>query len=153
MPNMSTTARRTCLMILGMHRSGTSAVTRITGLLGAALPRTVLDPAPDNPTGFWESPGLIALNDRIIARLDNNWDDWRKLRLDRLTEADLAEFEDALHATVESEFACAPMFAIKDPRVCRLASLYCNALARRDITPRFLLMVRNPLAVMESLAS
>jgi glycosyltransferase involved in cell wall biosynthesis len=153
MPNTYTTARRTCLMILGMHRSGTSAVTRITGLLGAALPRTVLDPAPDNPTGFWESPGLIALNDRIIARLDNNWDDWRKLRLDRLTEADLAGFEDALHATVESEFACAPMFAIKDPRVCRLASLYSDALARRGITPRFLLMVRNPLAVMESLAS
>ena len=35
-------ARRTCLIVLGMHRSGTSALARVLNLLGASLPNRML---------------------------------------------------------------------------------------------------------------
>jgi hypothetical protein len=33
---------RTCIVVLGMHRSGTSAPTRVLSILGAAMPRHVM---------------------------------------------------------------------------------------------------------------
>ena len=47
------------LMVLGMHRSGTSALTRIFSLLGADLPKNLMPPSPANKTGYWESQDLM----------------------------------------------------------------------------------------------
>jgi hypothetical protein len=49
---------RVCLLVLGVHRSGTSAVTRVLSILGAALPRTLLGAGPSNESGHWESEKL-----------------------------------------------------------------------------------------------
>jgi hypothetical protein len=55
------------VMVLGMHRSGTSAVTRVINLLGVPLGRADDQySAPDNPSGHWESLRLCALNDVIL---------------------------------------------------------------------------------------
>ncbi|MFY7850700.1 MAG: hypothetical protein ACOVQ6_02790, partial [Brevundimonas sp.] len=45
---------RSALVVAGMHRSGTSAVARLLSLAGGALPGNIIQPGPDNPTGFWE---------------------------------------------------------------------------------------------------
>ncbi|HEY5988974.1 MAG TPA: sulfotransferase [Streptosporangiaceae bacterium] len=55
------------VLVLGMHRSGTSVVTRVIALLGLPLCREEdRYAAPDNPTGHWESTSLIAFNDRLL---------------------------------------------------------------------------------------
>lgn len=40
---------RRAIVVLGIHRSGMPALTRIIGLLGAGLPRTLMPPTVDNP--------------------------------------------------------------------------------------------------------
>ncbi len=63
------------VVVLGMHRSGTSAVTRILNLLGADLgPADDLLTEYDNPAGHWESKALVACNDRILAAFGRSWD-------------------------------------------------------------------------------
>jgi hypothetical protein len=73
------------VVVLGMHRSGTSVVTRVIALLGLSLCREEdLYAAPDNPTGHWESTSLVAFNDRLLnlfggipaapAAVDNGWE-------------------------------------------------------------------------------
>src|ERR1019366_7940994 len=58
-----------------MHRSGTSAVSRILNLLGADLgPEGDLLTEYDNPAGHWESKALVACNDRILAAFGRSWD-------------------------------------------------------------------------------
>src|SRR3954447_18430199 len=55
-------------LVLGMHRSGTSAATRVINLLGAHLCRAD-DLLPDlrgNPRGHWESSTLVDVNDRLL---------------------------------------------------------------------------------------
>src|SRR5437762_1230512 len=42
------------IMVVGMHRAGTSALTRGLTALGVDLGEHLLLPGADNPTGYWE---------------------------------------------------------------------------------------------------
>ena len=44
---------RTCLFVLGMHRSGTSALTRVLSIAGAKLPASLMDAGKGNNGGHW----------------------------------------------------------------------------------------------------
>ena len=61
--------------VLGMHRSGTSLLTRVLNLLGVGLgPEGHLMPADKfNPKGFWEHHGIVNLNDEILETLGGTW--------------------------------------------------------------------------------
>ena len=62
------------VVVLGMHRSGTSVVARIINLLGLPLCRVDdLSSGPDNPTGHWESGSLLKFNDRLLKMLGGSW--------------------------------------------------------------------------------
>jgi hypothetical protein len=62
--------------VLGMHRSGTSAVTRVVNLLGVPIGREqrLMPIQPDNPAGFWEHLALMQVNDAVLERLGGAWD-------------------------------------------------------------------------------
>lgn len=150
---LTTGQKRKCVLILGMHRSGTSALTRVVNLLGAALPKTLLGPGPGNETGHWEPMRLIALHDAMLAEAGSSWDDWRKLDLDRqLPPERLTHYRSEIRRLIEEEFGAAPLFVLKEPRICRFVPLYLDVLARMDVTVRPLLAVRHPAAVAASLA-
>lgn len=63
------------MIVAGVHRSGTSAVTRVLNLLGLGLTRAddMMHPTPDNTSGHWESFTLMRINDRLLARLGAAW--------------------------------------------------------------------------------
>ena len=63
-------AGRTGVLVLGMHRSGTSALTRLLNLHGAALGDELMPARCDNPTGFWEHSAAVAIHERLLAALD-----------------------------------------------------------------------------------
>src|SRR5687768_17060793 len=67
--------QRRAFVVVGMHRSGTSAMTRTLTLLGASLPQGIMSAHEDNPTGFWEPQSVADLNDEILQALDSEWDD------------------------------------------------------------------------------
>ena len=71
--------QRICLLVLGMHRSGTSAMTRVISLLGADLPKTLLGEGLGNEAGHWEPAPLVTHHDWLLEQLASRWDDWRKL--------------------------------------------------------------------------
>ncbi|MBU8870992.1 MAG: sulfotransferase [Gemmatimonadales bacterium] len=72
---MSERGNNNPLLITGMHRSGTSMVTRLLNLCGLHLgdPRRLLKAQPDNPQGFWENLDFVTLDDRILARMNGAW--------------------------------------------------------------------------------
>ena len=61
--------------MLGMHRSGTSAMTRLLSLAGAALPHKIMRPNAFNELGYWEPLAVAEFNDEVLRRLDSRWDD------------------------------------------------------------------------------
>ena len=66
----------TGVVILGMHRSGTSAVAGFLAKAGffAGEDADLLEAAEDNPKGFFERADVNALNDNFLAELDGAWD-------------------------------------------------------------------------------
>jgi len=73
------------ILILGMHRSGTSALTRVVSLMGAALPKSILGKNHSNLRGHWESEVLIKSHEAFLARFDSDWKDWQRLKMPRKT--------------------------------------------------------------------
>ena len=72
-------ARRQAILVLGMHRSGTSALGGVVSMLGAAAPKTLLPANGGNPRGYWESLPLERANNDLLASAGSRWDDWRAL--------------------------------------------------------------------------
>ena len=68
-----------------MHRSGTSALTRVLNLVGCDLPRTLVAPKQDNIAGFWESQAVVELNQAILTSAGSAWNDWRPFDTDWYT--------------------------------------------------------------------
>lgn len=139
------------ILVLGMHRSGTSAVTRVLNLLGAALPKNLHPAGRGNEAGHWEPDRLIGLHDRMLREAGSRWDDWRAFDPAELEPARLDFFRVELARLVEEEYGEAPLFVLKDPRICRFVPLYEEIFAGAGITPRFIQIVRNPLDVAASL--
>ena len=67
-------AKKKAIIILGMHRSGTSAVTRICNLLGADLGSKLLKAIKgNNDKGFFEHRDVVDVNDKILYEMDSSW--------------------------------------------------------------------------------
>src|SRR4051794_4592372 len=65
----------TAILVLGMHRSGTSAIARMLNLCGADLGRDLLPAKADNERGFWENKAILALNEKLLENLNLRWHD------------------------------------------------------------------------------
>jgi hypothetical protein len=144
-------ARPQGVLVLGMHRSGTSAMTRVLNLLGCALPDNLLGAGDGNELGHWESAAAVALNDEILESAGSNWQDWGPINDDWRGSGLRAEMLGRVIKVVENHKALGPLFALKDPRLCRLADLWLESMDAASVEPLVILMLRNPLEVVASL--
>ncbi len=143
---------RQAILVLGMHRSGTSAVTRVISLLGADLPSNLMPPVKDNnEAGFWESMDVYCLNDEILAGAGSRWDDWRRFNPAWVRSPTKQAFNARVLALLERDFAGSSLFVLKDPRICRLLPFWLEVLADFGAETKCVLPIRNPLEVAASL--
>ena len=145
------TAARRAIMVLGMHRSGTSAATRVLNLLGVELGSRLMPPAPDNPTGFWEHLDAVEIHDRLLGNLGRSWDDFRPLPADWLHSAPAQHAEQQIQQLIRSEFSDTPLWAVKDPRLCLFVPLWERVLRSLGIEPCALIVLREPAEIARSL--
>jgi hypothetical protein len=138
-------------MVLGMHRSGTSALVHVMSLLGADLPHSLLPPSATNETGYWESSDLMVLHDEILTSAGSNWHDWRAFNADWYTSPVAPIFKRRILDVLRKDFADSQLFVIKDPRICRFWPLWREILEEFGAKPGVVMPVRNPLEVMASL--
>lgn len=139
------------ILVLGMHRSGTSALTRVLNLLGVGLGEHLLAAQSDNEKGFWENSKIVELNERILNTMGRSWDDLRELSFELINQESLKVInEDILSVLTEIGNDTSP-WGIKDPRMCRLLPLYLTKLSEMGDEPVIVHMTRNPLEVARSL--
>ena len=143
--------RRHALLVVGMHRSGTSALTRVLNLRGAYLGTDLLESAFDNEAGFWENRHVVDFHERLLAALDSSWDDPRPLRQGWLDEAFANGWEDELATLLGNQFGDAALWVVKDPRLCRLLPLWLKVLEHLDVEPKLVFATRHPSEVVGSL--
>ncbi len=142
---------KTALVVLGMHRSGTSAMTRVLGLSGAQLPSDLLPAGRGNERGHWESKSVIALDDEILDSVDSGWNDIFAGQ----PKPYLSQFDEVFHRkardVIKSAFDDAHLIVLKDPRINVLSSFWDRTLRAEGYDPIYIIMVRSPLEVAASL--
>jgi hypothetical protein len=149
----SSSAGRAALVVAGMHRSGTSAMARVLGLAGAGMPERVIKAASDNPLGFWEPRDVVALNDEILRTVGSSWNDVFGTRVAALSEPLWRDFLPRARAVIALNYAQGDLAVMKDPRVSLLTPLWSAALAEEGFDSRFVIMVRDPIEVAQSIAA
>jgi hypothetical protein len=132
-----------------MHRSGTSAATRLVNLLGVptGIEEDLAVPTGDNPRGYWESRALTAYNDGLLAALGCDWSS--PARPEPGWEA-APEFE-AVRTEASELFARvfpSEQWVWKDPRNCLTFAFWIRCL---EVRPVVVLVHRNPLEIAASL--
>ena len=101
------------LLVVGMHRSGTSAVTKTINLLGAKLPSHLMPPhAEFNAAGYWESQEVADLNDQILATAGSCWDDVLPFDPDKLAPEALHEFKRRAEEILSQDFGQCRWFVL-----------------------------------------
>lgn len=140
-----------CLVVLGMHRSGTSAFTGILDLLGINLGSKLLETQPDNPKGFFENKYVVLANDCILDTLQTSWDDTFALTPDWLQQFEHSALPHDIRTFLRDDISDNELSALKDPRLCRLLPLWLPLFAAENVEPHFALVIRNPLEIADSL--
>jgi hypothetical protein len=149
MPTNQEPAR--AVLILGMHRSGTSAFARGMQALGVYLGTNFLDTRPDNPTGYWEDKQICELNERLLAEFGLKWTDaslidpasWRQPAVESL-RAEAAKY-------LRVNFMGHTLWGYKDPRTVRVLPFWQSVVRRLKVDECYLVAIRNPLSVAASL--
>jgi len=134
-----------------MHRSGTSALAGVLGHMGADLPQDLMAPTEINPKGFFESNRITGLNEELLASGKRRWFDFKGLSQDWYASPKAAEFAISAQEALEAEFGRSYLFALKDPRICRLLPFWKPALKLAGCVPAFVCVHRHPHDVAASL--
>ncbi len=144
-------APRTAYLVLGMHRSGTSAVTQLLALAGCALPANVMPGDEHNAKGYFEPWKIAIFNDERLRAGGSAWDDIFAYPYRELPAEDEAAWRTRAGRLFDSEYRRATWPLVKDPRATVLAPMWLAVLAERGIGVRVVIPVRHPLAVAGSL--
>jgi hypothetical protein len=136
------------LIVLGMHRSGTSVLARLLNLMGAYFgPEGISTGAnPENPKGFWERRDVRRLNDDVLHSAGCDWDRVTNLDVAALPKAVVDDFNERASKLVLDLDGHRP-WLLKEPRLCLLLPLWRRFLE----VPVGIHIYRNPVEVASSL--
>jgi len=140
-----------CILILGMHRSGTSAIAGLIAQLNYDFGPSIVEPSFDNPKGFFENARVQQINDKILNILDVGWDYPGNLEDEWQNNVEIKKLEQEATEVIASEFQDASHIAIKDPRICLLLSFWQKLLIQSEYEIKTVIIVRNPQEVAMSL--
>lgn len=139
------------IFVLGMHRSGTSALSGLLCQAGFDPPADLMPPHHNNPLGYWESLGLCRLNDAFFSQQKAAWNHPEFLRIGWENDTHTESWRRSVLAHLQAVFAGAKNAVIKDPRFCILLEGISPWLESGWIAPCMLLAIRDPLEVARSL--
>lgn len=137
------------VVVVGMHRSGTSALTRVVNLLGLRVGPSegLIGPSEGNRRGHWEAEALSELDEDLLLHLGGRWSGPPELRGEELAALAVAEWGRRARDVFASALP-AEGWVWKDPRVCLLLPFWRAVL---EAPPVVLAVVRNPLEIAASL--
>lgn len=142
---------KNAVVVLGMHRSGTSSVAGLISLLDYSAGKDLIPGNDENPKGFFENKLILDFNESLIKKLKVNCYSTYYVPIDWYNKSFFAEEEKQLTGILRNQFSGVDKILLKDPRICNLLPLYLSVFARENIQVRFVIIHRQPEAVANSL--
>ncbi len=139
------------IVVLGMHRSGTSAIARSLQLLGVELGSSLLSANPDNIKGFWEDAEINAFNAELLQSVGADWHSLAPVTTEKLLNILNTGFFGRALELLREKTKQISIFGIKDPRMSRLLLFWQRVFEQGDYNVSYVIALRNPLSVAQSL--
>jgi hypothetical protein len=145
--------RPTMLLVLGMHRSGTSVTSRLLECLGAVNSSNLMAKHADNPKGFFEDQDIYQFNEsKLLPELGVTWQsigfvDWTALSSKKRSKLAL----EALEILRKNYSLSNPLSVVKEPRIGILLPFWIPVLIHAGYNIKIVCSVRDPISVARSL--
>ncbi|MFA6253931.1 MAG: glycosyltransferase [Candidatus Paceibacterota bacterium] len=144
--------RQKVILVLGMHRSGTSALAGILQFLGVDLGPNLMPASEFNPRGYFEDLDIVGINDKILSAIGSGWNDLNELPDNwPVRFPSVLALKEDLKKIISRDFGSSSIFAIKDPRLCLLLPLYFEIFQDLAIDSSLVRIQRAPAEVAFSL--
>ena len=139
------------IFVVGMHRSGTSAITNLLANMGAYFgdEKSGIGSNAENPKGFWERRDVRWANDDLLHSLGCEWDALSHWEPSTLEPRVLTAFKSNISAIFDRLGSAGQSFVIKDPRLCLLLPYWLECATN----PVVVFVYRDPEEVAKSLMS
>src|SRR3546814_2291381 len=119
----------TALVVLGTHRSGTSALANVLAAAGADPGERLVPGSPGNETGHWEDAFAVETNQRLLAALGHRLDDVRPLPAGWQEAGPATEARHRIVQYVCGSRLAHPLWTNQDPRTGLPCDLWISALS------------------------
>ncbi len=140
------------LLILGMHRSGTSLLARLIQHCGIDIGARLLGGSAGNEAGHWEDAVAVELHERLLGAMGRRWYDLPAPTPEAIAAAASIDVCATLAGYLSGDRRTHRNWAVKDPRLSLFADLWVEAARDPGIQLAGVLMVRDPVEVAQSLA-
>ncbi|MFW0758504.1 glycosyltransferase [Pseudomonas sp. H11T01] len=142
------------VVVLGMHRSGTSAITRALKVMGVELGANLLPPMPGvNEKGFWEDADINALNIELLGILGHDWHTLSPIFSEELESSSLGDIKLKAIDLLRKKLTSTQCFGMKDPRMARLLPFWQSVFSHVNASTSYVISCRNPMSVARSLSA
>ena len=140
------------IAVLGMHRSGTSVLTRGLQVLGVELGDRLLPAVSgDNEKGYWEDAEVNSLNIELLGELGHDWHTWTPILPSELTLPVVDKFRLRAVQLLRNKLSDLDCFGLKDPRISRLLPFWISVFADLNVKVSYVIACRHPSSVVRSL--
>jgi len=141
------------VVVLGMHRSGTSTIARGLPVLGVDLGNRLLQAeAGNNEKGFWEDIDVTAFDVDLLAEMGHDWHTLAPLTPQEFDRPEIETLKLRAVQLLREKLADTTIFGLKDPRMCRLMPFWVDVFAHLKLDVSYVIACRNPMSVAHSLA-
>lgn len=146
--------RKSIVVVLGMHRSGTSAITRGLVVLGVELGHRLMPPEENiNDRGFYEDIDINAINVALYRSLKSHqrWHSLIPVPTGELLHQKNAALRLQAIELLKSRLENVDYFGIKDPRLCCTLPFWQSIFEHLQLDASYVIALRNPISVARSL--
>ncbi len=139
------------VLVLGMHRSGTSGLAHAFDAAGFNAGARVVGASGGNEQGHWEDQFAVDLHEQLFRQFGARWDVPFSLPIDWQSSPAAREAVTRIRGYLRLDRAKHPQWILKDPRLCLFASLWTEALAAEQMPFAVVIAIRHPAEVARSL--
>lgn len=139
------------IVVLGMQRSGTSTIARAVHALGVPLGNNLLPANIFNPRGYWEDQRIWRLNQQFLDLIGASHQTGGVNCQEILDHPQCEKLIAKTTLYLHKQFNHCALWGLKDPHIGRLLPIWKIIFHRLNAQASYVVAVRNPLSIAESL--
>ena len=142
------------VVVLGMHRSGTSALAGALSYMGVDFgseDKLIGSASDSNIKGHWEHREIVMLNEQLLTVLGSSWDDFRHIDKYQFNSDEVVKIKENILDILKKDFYKSELWGLKDPRFCKLLPFWNEVFMELGVSPIYAFIFRHPDEISNSL--